>query len=591
MKDFLKYTFATVTGMVLFAILIGIISVISVMGMIASQEATTVVKDNSVMVLNLSGSLEERADDNPFAQMVGSVAETNGLDEILYAIKRAKEEKEVKGIYIEAGLFDADAPASCQAIRKALADFKKSGKWIVAYGEQYTQQAYYICSVADEIAINPSGLIDWHGLAAQPMFLKDLLAKVGVKMQIVKVGKFKSATEAYSEDHMSDANREQVTAYITGVWNTMVGDVAASRKLPVAQLNAYADSLITFAKAEDYVRHHLVDKIAYTDEVKASVKQRLGIGDDDVINQMSVTDMNNLPEKINRSDNEIAIYYAYGEIVNTADGQTSAAICGDVVTKDLEELMKDDDVKAVVLRVNSPGGSAYASEQIWNTVKKMRTKKPVVVSMGGYAASGGYYISCGADYIFAEPTTLTGSIGIFGMFPDFSQLATEKLGVKFDVVKTNRFSDFGSVARPFNAEELAHLQKYIGNGYDLFLSRVAEGRKMKTADVNEIAQGRVWLGKDALKIKLIDDLGGLDKAVAKAAELAKVKDDYDTATYPAAPNFIDQMLSSLEGDNGNFLDEQLKASLGDYYTPVMMLKRVEQQYPVQARMPYHLVIR
>lgn len=591
MKDFLKYTFATVTGMVLFAILIGIISVISVMGMIASQEATTVVKDNSVMVLNLSGSLEERADDNPFAQMVGSVAETNGLDEILYAIKRAKEEKEVKGIYIEAGLFDADAPASCQAIRKALADFKKSGKWIVAYGEQYTQQAYYICSVADEIAINPSGLIDWHGLAAQPMFLKDLLAKVGVKMQIVKVGKFKSATEAYSEDHMSDANREQVTAYITGVWNTMVGDVAASRKLPVAQLNAYADSLITFAKAEDYVRHHLVDKIAYTDEVKASVKQRLGIGDDDVINQMSVTDMNNLPEKINRSDNEIAIYYAYGEIVNTADGQTSAAICGDVVTKDLEELMKDDDVKAVVLRVNSPGGSAYASEQIWNAVKKMRTKKPVVVSMGGYAASGGYYISCGADYIFAEPTTLTGSIGIFGMFPDFSQLATEKLGVKFDVVKTNRFSDFGSVARPFNAEELAHLQKYIGNGYDLFLSRVAEGRKMKTADVNEIAQGRVWLGKDALKIKLIDDLGGLDKAVAKAAELAKVKDDYDTATYPAAPNFIDQMLSSLEGDNGNFLDEQLKASLGDYYTPVMMLKRVEQQYPVQARMPYYLVIR
>ena len=591
MKDFLKYTFATVTGMVLFAILIGIISVISVMGMIASQEATTVVKDNSVMVLNLSGSLEERADDNPFAQMVGSVAETNGLDEILYAIKRAKEEKEVKGIYIEAGLFDADAPASCQAIRKALADFKKSGKWIVAYGEQYTQQAYYICSVADEIAINPSGLIDWHGLAAQPMFLKDLLAKVGVKMQIVKVGKFKSATEAYSEDHMSDANREQVTAYITGVWNTMVGDVAASRKLPVAQLNAYADSLITFAKAEDYVRHHLVDKIAYTDEVKASVKQRLGIGDDDVINQMSVTDMNNLPEKINRSDNEIAIYYAYGEIVNTADGQTSAAICGDVVTKDLEELMKDDAVKAVVLRVNSPGGSAYASEQIWNAVKKMRTKKPVVVSMGGYAASGGYYISCGADYIFAEPTTLTGSIGIFGMFPDFSQLATEKLGVKFDVVKTNRFSDFGSVARPFNAEELAHLQKYIGNGYDLFLSRVAEGRKMKTADVNEIAQGRVWLGKDALKIKLIDDLGGLDKAVAKAAELAKVKDDYDTATYPAAPNFIDQMLSSLEGDNGNFLDEQLKASLGDYYTPVMMLKRVEQQYPVQARMPYHLVIR
>ena len=483
-----------------------------------------------------------------------------------------------------------DSYASCQALRKALVDFKKSGKWIVAYADQYTQAAYYICSVADEVLLNPNGMLEWHGLAAQPMYYRDLLAKIGVKMQVVKVGTYKSAVEPFTEDHMSDANREQTTMYISGIWNTIVGDVAASRKLSVAKLNEYADNLITFADAKDYVAMKLVDKLLYTDEVKASIKKRLGIANDEEINQLSIADMNNIPKK-NKSDNEIAVYYAYGDVVNTSDGQTGACISGVDVSKDLENLMNDDEVKAVVLRVNSGGGSAYASEQIWNAVTKLKAKKPVVVSMGGMAASGGYYLSCAANYIVAEPTTLTGSIGIFGMIPDVSDLLTQKLGLKFDVVKTNRFSDFGSVARPFNAEELAHLQKYIGNGYDLFLSRVAEGRKMKTADVNEIAQGRVWLGKDALKIKLIDDLGGLDKAVAKAAELAKVKDDYDTATYPAAPNFIDQMLSSLEGDNGNFLDEQLKASLGDYYTPVMMLKRVEQQYPVQARMPYHLVIR
>ena len=590
MKDFFKYTLATVIGMVIFAAVVGIIGVISLMGMVASQDATTVVKDKSVFVLPLSGSLNERASGSPFGQIVGTVSENLGLDEVLYAIKKAKSEEDIKGIYIEAGVFAPDSPASCQAIRKALVDFKKSGKWIVAYADQYTQSAYYICSVADEVIMNPSGMLDWHGMAAMPIFFKDLMAKVGVKMQIVKVGKFKSATEPFTEDQMSDANREQTTKYITGIWNTMVGDVAASRKLSVAALNQYADSAVTFSDPKECLKMKLVDKLAYTDEVKASIKKRLGIDNDDKINQMSVIDMNRLPNK-QKADNEIAVYYAFGDVVDSQAGSTSDCICGNVVTKDLEELMNDDDVKAVVIRVNSGGGSAYASEQIWNAVTKLKAKKPVVVSMGGMAASGGYYLGCAANYIIAEPTTLTGSIGIFGMFPDFSELLTQKLGLKFDLIKTNKFSDFGNSSRSYSAEEVAVLQKYINRGYDLFVKRVADGRNMKVEQVNEIAQGRVWLGKDALNIKLVDALGGIDEAVAKAAELAKVQDDYKTKSYPSAPDFIDQMLNSMTGDTGNYLDEHMKATLGEYYEPVMMVKNIKNQSPLQARMPYYLILK
>ena len=590
MKDFLKYTLATVIGMVIFAVVIGIIGVISMMGMVASQEATTVVKEKSVMVLPLSGTLNERAEDNPFASMVGDAAESVGLDEMLNAVKKAKEEKDIKGIYIEAGVFMPDSYASCQALRKALLDFKKSGKWIVAYADQYTQAAYYVSSVANEVLLNPNGMLDWHGLAAQPIYFRDMLAKIGVRMQVVKVGTYKSAVEPFTEDRMSDANREQTTAYISGIWNTMVGDVAASRKLSVAKLNEYADKLITFADTKDYVSMKLVDKLLYTDEVKASIKKRLGIADDEQINQLSIVDMTNLPRK-NKSDNEIAVYYAYGDVVNTSDGQTGACISGVDVSKDLEELMNDDDVKAVVLRVNTGGGSAYASEQIWNAVTKLKAKKPIVVSMGGMAASGGYYISCAANYIVAEPTTLTGSIGIFGMIPDISELMTQKLGLNFDVVKTNVMSDYGNLSRPMNANEIAVMQNYVNNGYNLFLKRVAEGRKMKVENVDEIGQGRVWLGKDALKLKLVDALGGIDVAIAKAAALANVSSDYKTKSYPAAPDFLDQLLSSFSGDGGNYLDEQLKATLGEYYEPVMTLKNIKGQNTLQARMPYHLIIK
>ncbi|MGN0282346.1 MAG: signal peptide peptidase SppA [Prevotella sp.] len=590
MKEFLKYTLATVIGMVIFAIVIGIISVISLMGMVASQDASTVVKEKSVFVLPLSGMMDERASDNPFGSMIGQAGESLGLDNALAAIKKAKQNENIKGIYIEAGIFSPDSYASCQALRKALVDFKKSGKWIVAYADQYTQASYYICSVADEVLLNPNGMVDWHGLAAQPMFYKDLLAKIGVKMQIVRVGTYKSAVEPFTEDHMSDANREQTSAYITGIWNTIVGDVAASRKLSVAKLNEYADNLVTFAEAKSYVSMNLVDKLVYTDEVKGIIKKRLGIDKDEDINQLSLSDMINIPRK-NKSDNEIAVYYAYGEVVNTSAGQTDACISGVDVSRDLEDLMNDDDVKAVVLRVNSGGGSAYASEQIWNAVTKLKAKKPIVVSMGGMAASGGYYLSCAANYIIAEPTTLTGSIGIFGMFPDVSELTTQKLGLKFDVVKTNKMSDFGTLSRPLTADENAILQNYVNSGYALFTKRVADGRKMTVEQVDKIGQGRVWLGKDALKLKLVDKLGGIDDAIAKAAELAKVSNDYKTRSYPSAPSFIDQLLNTLQSGNGNYLDEQLKANLGEYYEPVMMVKNFSNLHPLQARMPYYLNIK
>ena len=591
MKDFLKYVLATVTGIVLLTVIMGIFSVISMVGLVASSAATTKVEENSVFVLTLSGTMEERAQDNPVGLLTGQVSQNLGLDNILSAIKKAKDDENIKGIYIEAGLFLSDSPASAHAIREALLDFKKSGKWIVAYADSYTQTTYYICSVADKLFLNPQGMVDWHGLGATPYFLKDLLAKFGVKYQLCKVGKYKSAPETMTADGMSEPNREQVTAYINGIWQVMLKDVSESRNIPADSLNAYADRFVTLAKQDDYVKMKLVDKLLYTDEVKGEIKKLLKIDEDEKIQQLTLSDMENVKGKKAEGE-EIAVYYAYGEIIDSETGSAlnqDHSIVATRVCKDLEELSNDDNVKAVVLRVNSPGGSAYASEQIWHSVMQLKAKKPVVVSMGGYAASGGYYISCAANYIIAEPTTITGSIGIFGMFPDVSGLLTEKLGVKFDEVKTNKHAAFGTIARPFNEEEMALLEQYIGRGYELFRQRVADGRKQSVAAIEEVAQGRVWLANDALKIKLVDEIGGLDKAVAKAAQLAKVG-EYHTAAYPAAPSWIDGLLE-MATDKGNYLDEQLQATLGDYYEPFTYIKNINRQNAIQARLPYYLIIK
>ena len=591
MKEFFKYVLATVTGIILIGIIMGILAAISLVGLAASSASTTNVEDNSVFVLSLSGTLNERTAEDPLASLTGEVSENIGLDKLLKAIKKAKDKEEIKGIYIEAGLFSSDTPASTHAIREALLDFKKSGKWIVAYADTYEQSTYYICSVADKIFLNPDGMIDWHGLASTPYFVKDLLAKFGVKYQLCKVGKYKSAPEMMTADGMSEPNREQVTAYINGIWEVMLKEVSDSRKIPVDSLNAYADRFVALAEPEDYVKMKMVDKLIYTDEVKGEVKKMLKIDEKDDINQLTLADMEGVKGKKNEGE-QIAVYYAYGEIVDSETGSvmdTEHCIVANTVCKDLERLMNDDNVKAVVLRVNSPGGSAYASEQIWRAVTNLKAKKPVVVSMGGYAASGGYYISCAANYIVSEPTTITGSIGIFGMFPDFSGLLTDKLGVKFDEVKTNKHAAFGTVARPFNAEEMALLEQYIGRGYNLFRKRVADGRQQSIEQIEEIAQGRVWLGNDALKIKLVDEIGGLDKAIAKAASLAKVS-QYHATSYPEEQSWWSNLLDQATSSN-NYLDEQLQATLGEYYEPFKFVKNMNRQSAIQARLPYYVNIK
>lgn len=586
MKDFFKNVLATAVGVLLVGFITGFFMVVSLVGMALSQSETAPVADNSVLVLRLTGSLSERANDDMLASLFGDRIPKLGLATMTEAIRQAKESDKVKGIYIEAGAFAPDSYASLAAIRRELEEFRKAGKWIVAYGDSYTQGAYYLASVADKIYLNPQGQVDWHGLGSEPVFVKDLLAKLNVRMQVAKVGTYKSATEMFTGEKMSDADRQQTTAYLTGIWQNVVSAVGKSRSLTAQQLNAYADSLVSLAAPQDYVRMRMVDGLLYTDQVRQAVKKKLGLSPDDEIPQVSMSDLLAAGPEDKKGD-EIAIYYAVGDIVDGVVAMPSreSVIDAQKVCADLQDLAKDKDVKAVVLRVNSPGGSAYASEQIWHQVMELKKVKPVVVSMGSYAASGGYYISCPANWIVAEPNTLTGSIGIFGMFPDVSGLLREKLGLKFDEVKTNKYALFGTRSRPFTADELSHLESYIDRGYKLFRQRVADGRRLKVDQVEQVAQGHVWLGQDALKIGLVDQLGGVEVALRKAAQLAKLT-QWHSSAYPVLPDYLSQLLDLPGAARGNYLDEQMRQSLGAYYEPFALIRDLQAQNPVQARLPF-----
>lgn len=584
MKDFFKNVFATFVGIFLFVLVTLLLGFVCIFGMVLSSESTTEIENNSVLVINLSGPLSERSDKNVMAEFIGNVASGVSLEDVLSGIEKAKTNKNIKGIYIEAGAFAPNSYASLQEIREALIDFKKSHKWIVAYGDSYTQSSYYLASVANDVYLNPQGMLDWHGLSSQRIYLKDMLAKFGVKMQVSKVGTYKSATEMFTEEKMSDADRQQTSTYLNGIWKYLLKGVSESRNIPIAKLNEYADSVITFANPTSYLKMKLIDKLLYTDQVRNEVKKRLGINSDDEIHQISLTDLKAVEPA--KGGSEVAVYYAYGDIVDSPVSNTSFnqhSIVGKDVCNDLKELMDDDDVKAVVIRVNSGGGSAFASEQMWHQIMELKKVKPVVVSMGGYAASGGYYMSVPANWIVAEPTTITGSIGIFGMFPDFSGLASEKLGIKFDEVKTNKNGTFGSTMRPLTPDEMRMLQVYIDRGYTTFKNRVAQGRNLTMAQVEAIAQGHVYTGEDALKIKLVDELGGLDKAVKKAAQLAKI-DNYYKVSYPSPVNWFDQIFG--ENVQDNYLNEQLYTSLGVFYQPFSILRTINQQSAIQARLPY-----
>lgn len=593
MKDFFKNVAATIVGLFAFGLIMTILGFICIIGMIASSNSKPALKDNAVMVLKLQGQIEDRSEDNWLGELTGEQFNNLGMNKILSSIRKAKDEEKVKGIYLETGILESDY-ATLQEIRNALADFKKSGKWIIAYGDALSQGGYYLASVANKVYVNPEGNVDWHGIASQPQYIKDVAAKFGVHFTVVKVGKYKSYTETYTEDKMSDANREQVSRYIGGLWQQMLADVSKSRNISKDSLNRYADGLMVFDDAQLLKSRKMVDGFCYYDEIRDVVKRQFGLKADETINQVDYNDVDMAIDDSNLMGEEIAVYYCQGAIVRMETPSiygSEQQIVSTKVIKDLQELADNSQVKAVVLRINSGGGDAYASEQIWRAVKELNKKKPVVVSMGGMAASGAYYMSMGAQYIMAQPTTLTGSIGIFGALPDFSDLMTKKLGFKYDEVKTNRNSAYASagMSRPWSAEEITTMQNYVNRGYNLFRKRVAEGRKMSTEQVEKIAQGRVWLGTDAKNIKLIDGFGGLSDAIDKAAELAHLS-SYQAVEYPALAGWMEQLMDMAGGNKGTYLDEQLRLALGDLYQPFIMIRNMKEKEPIQAALPYVLNI-
>lgn len=589
----MKIVLGTVVGLFLTFMIISILSILSLAGMMINEGMSSPIKDNSILKINLSGTMQERAESNPLAMIMGEEAEGIALDNALTALDKAAKNEKVKGVYIEAGILGS-SPAMAQELRQAIVKFKKSGKWVIAYGDRYSKMSYYIASAADEVLLNPSGSVDFSGMASTLMFFKETLAKLGVKMQVFKVGTYKSAVEPYICTEMSDANREQISSYLGDVWSQVLKDVSKSRKRSEASLNSLADTLTVIAKAETSVEGGLVDRLCYIDEVKETLRKKMSLDDDDDDELIFTTidDMAKSESLDDKVDDQVAVYYAYGEIVDiAAQGGFSQEhqIVGSKMVNDLQQLRKDDDIKAVVIRVNSPGGSAYASEQIWREITLLKKEKPVVVSMGGLAASGGYYISCPADKIYAENTTLTGSIGIFGMIPDASELITDKLGVRFDGVKTNKMSDLGAnLGRPFNEAESAMLQSMVEDGYDLFTRRVAEGRGIPQDSVKVIGEGRVWTGRQGLKIGLVDKIGNLEDAISAASKLAKLK-EYRAVPYPQDDE--NPFTAMFNKSKSGYLDSQIRETLGEYYSGYSIYKNLRNMNPIQARMPFDVVIK
>jgi len=591
MKQFLKMTLATICGIVIVSLITGLFFVISLAGMIASDSSAVKVKENSVFVLKLNGYVDERSEQGtPFDDLFG-MGDTGsiGLDNLIASIRKAKDDANIKGIYIEGASASFDSPATAQQLRDALKDFKSSGKWIVSYASTYSQASYYVATVADKIYLNGEGSVDLRGLGGKGEYYKGLYDKLGIKYLVAKVGKYKSYVESNTLSGMSEYDREQRQAYLSGIWNYWLKEMAQERKVKVEELDKLVnDSLLAFAPTELFVKAKLVDKVMFPEEIKAEIKSRLKLGKDDEVSQLTLSDMLNVKTKKNDAGDKIAIYYAYGSIVdseamNLLNGG-GHCIVGKNTAEDLRKLADDDDVKAVVFRVNSGGGSAVASEQIRHAVKLVKAKKPIVVSMGGAAASGGYWISSPASYIIAEPTTITGSIGIFGLVPNFSGLVTDKLGITFDGVKTSQFADFENelIMGKDTDEIMRQMQNYINRGYQSFLNIVSEGRGMKPDQVNEIAQGRVWLASDAINIKLVDKLGSLSDAVKKAAELAKLK-EYHTASYPAEPGWLEKLMS--KDSKGSYLDAEIRSLLGDAYLPLMQIRNdIKNNSRIQARM-------
>jgi len=583
MKQFLKFTFATILGIILTSLMGFLILIMLISAVTSSADKSTQLVNNSVYQIDLDGVLVDRSEDNPLDGLISEAMgkqdteNTIGLDDLLSNIEKAKNNPNIVGIYLRGGNLQAGM-ASVTEIRNALLDFKKAGKFIVSYADNYTQKMYYLASVSNKVLLNPQGMIELKGLSSETMFIKNTLDKLGVEMQIVKVGTFKSAVEPLINTQMSDANREQVTVYLTSIWKNMVQQISDSRKISTTNLNLYADEMMMFQPAEKTIETHLADSLVYIDQVENIVKSQIKkLNNDDKMKIVKHSDMKNLDDTKNDTSKNIAIIYAVGEISDDAgDG-----IVAKKLIETIHKVEKDSTVLATVLRISSPGGSAYASEQIWRALSLLKKSKPLVVSMGDYAASGGYYIACMADKIVAQPTTITGSIGIFGVIPNIKGL-NDKIGLSFDGVKTNKMSDAISINRPFTPEEKNIMQNYVNRGYELFVKRCADGRKKSVENIKSIAEGRVWTGEDALKIGLVDKIGGLNDAIKQAAELAKLK-SYSTKDYPEKENFEQKLLKSMSDDVETRF---LKYQFGEQYSLIKQVRKIKEIKGLQARLPF-----
>jgi len=581
MKQFLKFTLATIVGIILTSIL-GFLVMLGIFGAIAGAgDKPTKLSPNSVYELELTGQLVDRSEDDPFSKAFSEAfgrPETNviGLDDVLSNIQKAKSDSNIVGIYLKGGILSGGF-ASMKEIRDALLDFKASGKFIVAYADTYAQTNYYLASVADKILLNPYGMVEFKGMSAELLFLKNTFDKLGIEMQVVRVGTYKSAVEPYINTKMSDANRLQISTYVTSIWNSMLTGISASRQVSVDSLNAYADEMMLFQPTQKLTAYNLIDSLVYADEVDSIMKS--------YNKEYKIVKHNALikaPDKQKFQKEKVAVTYAVGGI----DGGDGEGIVSEDLVETIDKAAKDKAVKAVVLRVSSPGGSAYGSEQIWRALTNLKKKKPLIVSMGDYAASGGYYISCMADSIVAQPNTLTGSIGIFGLIPNIDGL-NKKLGLSYDGVKTNKMSDAISINRAFKPEEKALMQNYINSGYELFVKRCADGRKKTIDEIKSIAEGRVWTGEDALKIGLVDAIGGLDEAIAMAAKKANLS-EYQIRELPEKEDFATKLMKSLEEDIEMKI---MKSQLGEHYNILRQVKQYEHLNGIQARMPYDVIFR
>lgn len=590
-RKFWRIVFGTMVGFFFSCIIVSILSMFMFAAMIASMGTTTTVsvKDNSILKLDLQKNISEQAVENPFDMFGDEFSQyyqsSIGLDDILACIKSAAKDPKIKGIYINSESVGA-APATLKEIHDALMEFKASGKFIYAYADSYAQGGYYLSSVADKVTMSTTGLIQFKGIAMQVMFYKGLIDKLDVDVQVIRHGKFKSAVEPFLTDKMSDANREQMTLLANTLWNTMVDDIAASRKLSTEEVNNIADGMFigTAAKA---VESKLIDKACYKSDVVEDLKKLVNVENDKDLNITTLAEYTKaLKAENNTAKDEIAIIYAVGEI---RGGKSGDDIMGsETMVKLIKEAYTSDNVKAIVLRVNSPGGDGTASDIIWHEIEQAKKAgKIVVTSMGDYAASGGYYISCNSNYIIAQPNTLTGSIGVFGVVPSFQRALKNKLGVTVDGVSTNKHSDAGGTMRPMNAEELAVYQEFIDDFYGVFTQRVADGRGMEQSAVDEIGQGRVWAGSDALKIGLVDALGNIDDAVAKAAELAKLE-NYKISYYPKKKDFWTKLMEKSSRDNN--VQAFIKQELGDQYYIYQGLNQLKRAEGVQAMMPMQISI-